>query len=104
MGNYYQGKCFSTTLDLHREIASNCPTVSPDGAYLIQCTPSETKIVLTREMTGSPFETTYTDYIPQQITCDPEKQLNDGIEMAWLIVGVWVSAWCIKQIINVIRS
>jgi len=104
MGNYYQGKCFSTTLDLHREIASNCPTVSPDGAYLIQCTPSETKIVVTRKTTGLIPTTTNTDYIPQQITCDPELQLNDGIEMAWLIVGVWVSAWCIKQIINVIRS
>lgn len=103
MGNYYHGKCFSTTLDLHREIASNCPSVSPDGAYLIQCTPSETKIIVSRTDTNT-LITTSADYIPQQITCDPEKQLNDGIEMAWLIVGVWVSAWCIKQIINVIRS
>lgn len=103
MGNYYQGKCFSTTLDLHREIASNCPTVSPDGVYLIQCAPSETKIIVSRTDTNALITTT-TDYIPQQITCDPELQLNDGIEMAWLIVGVWVSAWCIKQIINVIRS
>lgn len=104
MGNYYQGKCFSTTLDFHREIASNCPTVSPDGAYLIQCTPSETKIVLTRKTTGLIPTTTNTDYIPQQIACDPDQAMNDAIDLAWLIVGVWVAAWCIKQIINVIRS
>lgn len=103
MGNYYQGKCFSTAFDLHQEIASNCPTVSSDGAYLIQCAPSEAKIVLSRTDVNT-LVTTVTDYIPQQIACDPDLQLNDGIGMAWLVVGVWISAWCIKQIINVIRS
>ncbi len=102
MGNYYQGKCFSTSLDLHREIASDCPTVSPDGAYLIQCAPSETKIVVSRTDTNTLTTTTF-DYIPQQIACDPDAQMNDAIDMAWLIVGVWVAAWCIKQVANVIR-
>lgn len=103
MGNYYQGKCFSTSLDLHQEIASNCPTVSPDGAYLIQCTPSQTKIVVTRKTTGLIPTTTNTDYIPQQIACDPDKSITDATELAWMIVGVWLAAWCIRQIIRVIR-
>ena len=104
MGNYYQGKCFSTTLDLHREIASNCPTVSPDGAYLIQCTPSETKIVLTRKTTGLTSTTTNTDYIPQQIACDPNAQMHDAIDAAWLIAGAWVVAYMAKKVAEVIRS
>jgi|GEM_PF-6135248 len=96
MGNYYQGKCFPTSLDLHQEIASNCPTVSPDGVYLIQCTPSETKIVLSRTDTNTLITTT-TDYIPNQIACDPEVPMNDAIDAAWLIVGVWIVAWGIRK-------
>lgn len=101
MGNYYQGKCFSTTLDFHREIASNCPTVSPDGVYLIQCTPSETKIVVSRTDTNTLITTT-SDYIPQQIACDPDQAMNDAIDLAWLIVGVWVAAWTIRKVAQVI--
>lgn len=104
MGNYYQGRCFSSDLEFHQEVASNCPTVSPDAGMLITCTPSETKIVVTRTTTDSVPITTTHDYIPAQIACNPDLQLNDAIDMAWLIGGVWVAAWCLKQIINVIRS
>lgn len=101
MGNYYQGKCFSTSLDLHQEIASDCPTVSPDGVYLIQCTPSETKIVVSRTDTNT-LITTASDYIPQQIACDPDQAMNDATDLAWLIVGVWVAAWTVRKVAQVI--
>lgn len=104
MGNYYQGKCYSTTLDLHQEIASNCPTVSPDGAYLIQCTPSQTKIVVTRKTTGLIPTTTNTDYIPQQIACNPYAQMNDAQDASWLIAGAWIIAFCVRKVAEVIRS
>lgn len=103
MGNYYQGKCFSSTLDLHQEIASNCPTVSPDGAYLIQCAPSETNIVVTRITTDLVPTTTTSDYIPQQIACDPDVQLNHAIDLAWLVAGVWVLAWSFRKVAQIFR-
>lgn len=104
MGNYYQGKCYSTTLDLHREIAGNCPTVSPDGAYTIQCVPSTDKIVITRTNTGLIPVPVSTNYIPQQIACDPNAQMHDAIDAAWLIAGAWVVAYMAKKVAEVIRS
>ncbi|SDW17298.1 hypothetical protein SAMN05216310_10478 [Nitrosomonas europaea] len=104
MGNYYQGKCYSTTLDLHQEIAGNCPTVSPDGAYTIRCVPSTDKIVITRTNTGLIPVPVSTDYIPQQIACDPNAQMHDAIDAAWLIAGAWVVAYMAKKVAEVIRS
>lgn len=104
MGNYYQGRCFSSDLDFHQEVASNCPTVSPDGAYLIQCAPSESKIVVTRTTTDLIPTTTNTDYVPQQIACDPAKPMNDATDAAWLIVGVWVAAWAARKVAAVIKG
>lgn len=102
MGSYYKRQCYPTATDYHQAVASDCPTVSQDGGYLIQCSPSESKIVLSRTDVNT-LVTTTTDYTPGQIACDPDQQLSDGIALAWLVVGVWVAAWCVRQIVNVIR-
>lgn len=104
MGSYYQGRCYSEPLEYHQAVASNCPTVSPDGAYTIRCAPSDTKVVISRTNTGLLPITTNTDYIPQQIACDPDQPMNDAIDAAWLIVGVWVAAWAVRKVAAVIKG
>lgn len=104
MGNYYQGRCFSSDLEFHQEVASNCPTVSPDGAFTISCAPSSTKVVITRKQGGLLGSTTTTDYFPQKIACDPAKPMNDATDAAWLIVGVWVAAWAARKVAAVIKG
>lgn len=105
MGSYYKRQCYPTVTEYHQAVASDCPTVSPDGTAFFSCEADASKITLKKTSQGllGPVTTT-TNYTPGQIACDPDLQLNDGIGMAWLIVGVWISAWCIKQIIDFIRS
>lgn len=105
MGSYYKRQCYPTVTEYHQAVASDCPTVSPDGTAFFSCEADASQITLKKTSQGllGPVTTT-TSYTPGQIACDPDQQLSDGIALAWLVVGVWVAAWCVRQIVNVIRG
>ncbi|BBL35722.1 hypothetical protein Nstercoris_01997 [Nitrosomonas stercoris] len=105
MGSYYKRQCYPTVIEYHQAVASDCPTVSPDGTAFFSCEADASKITLKKTSQGllGPVTTT-TNYTPGQIACDPDQQLLDGIELAWLVVGVWVAAWAIKQVAVLLRS
>jgi len=105
MGSYYKRQCYPTVTDYHQAVASDCPTVSPDGTAFFTCAADASKITFNKTSQGllGPVTTT-TYYTPGQIACDPDQQLSDAVDLAWLVVGVWVAAWCVRQIVNVIRN
>lgn len=101
MGVRYKSQCVESTL-LHDLIAADCPIITSDGAHLIKCVPSSTEITIfyTEVATNT---TTSTVYQPQQILCDGVT-ITDAVELAWLIVLVWVVAWTIKAISETLRT
>ena len=103
MGNYYKGQCFPSDLQYFTAVASDCPAISSDGGYLLGCSPSEFKIVVTKTLTKKPYTVTSMDWIPSQIACDPDLPMLDSISLAWAVIGVWVVAWTFKAFWRVIR-
>ena len=103
MGYRYKTQCLDSLELLHDVIAADCPTISTDGAYSLACVPSSTYISITR----TPLEGSTSDTLqvtPVQIYCDKTGSINDIIEIAWLVVLVWVTAWGFKKMADTIRG
>lgn len=101
MGYRYRTQCVDTIDLLHEVIAADCPTISSDGVYLIQCTPSSINISVTTTEIISGTQATRA-WIPDQLLCN-SPSVADTVELAWLVGGVWVAAWTIKMVAEVIR-
>lgn len=105
MGSYYKQQCLSTAFEYHQAVASNCPHITDDGHTTIQCVPDASKVQI-QKTTAGPLGpvTTSIDYVPVQIDCDPDLALSDAIDLAWMVVSVWVAAWVVRQVVLMLRS
>lgn len=109
MGYKLHGACYETLLDMHIVYAQECSKVGGQGtgAVFYYCTASETDVVIQGVVlsTGA----TYTPYshTPQQIACTYEAPvtytLSDMVELSWLIIGVWVVAWCARKVVDSLK-
>lgn len=84
---------------------------APSGAaglssYFTVCTANADNItVQAYSLTNGTAQTAF-DITPQLINCDFSTPYtnSDVIEVSWLVVGVWIAAWGIKKMIEVIKK
>ena len=84
---------------------------APSGAaglssYFTVCTANTDNItVQAYALTNGTPQTAFT-ITPQLITCDfsPPYTNSDVIQVSWLVVSVWVVAWGIKKMAEVIKK
>ena len=76
------------------------------SSYFTVCTANaDTITVQAYQLTTGAVQTPF-DITPQLINCDfsPPYTNSDIIEVSWLVVAVWVAAWGIKKMIEVIKK
>lgn len=103
MGYRYKNYCLDTVTEMHSVVASDCQTVTLDGTAIVKCTPTSTDITVSI-IDISTGTTVTRAYVPEQIICDTAPALADVAEIAWLVIGVWVTAWAFKKIADTIRG
>lgn len=85
----YRQACYTTTLQLHTAVASDCPTVNADGTQ-ITCAPFDSFVQVTRFDGTNSF---VSQYIPSQIECAPDlEQVGTLTALLTLLLAVaWVA-------------
>lgn len=110
MGYKFHGQCYETLYDFHVAFAQECFKVAGSGlaTNMLSCTADSGGYVVMQSYnidqgtSGTPW-----NYTPQQISCtyEPPKVFSnaDVVELSWLVVGVWVIAWGIKKLSEVMK-
>ncbi len=109
MGYRFQDQCYETKQDFINALSQTC--TAPSGAaglssYFTVCTANADNItVQSYSLTNGTANTAFT-ITPQLITCDfsPPYTNADVIQVSWLVVGVWVVAWGIKKMAEVLKK
>jgi hypothetical protein len=110
MGYKFQDKCYETKFDMHFAFANECQASGSAalGSLYLSCTADPAGHVIMQSYTvsnGNPG--TAWNYYPQEVTCtyEPPKVFSnaDVVELSWLVVGVWVTAWGIKKLIETLK-
>lgn len=104
MGYRYSNLCLDTVEQLHQVIAADCPVITSDGGSSIKCTPSGTDILITVDHIPTTGISNQQTYVPEQIICDTAPAIADVVELAWLVVAVWVAAWGIKKMTDALKG
>lgn len=108
MGYRFKDQCFDTKQEFINAFAQSCGGTSGSGglsSYFTICTANtDTVTVQAYTLTNGTAQTPYA-VTPQTINCDYVSPLttSDMIELSWLVVGVWVTAWGFKKMMEVIR-
>lgn len=99
MASYqYLDMCYGTTQDLYTAIASSCPVTNSLG-WSIVCTPTATGYTIKNYVSDTGFKTQ--TIIPTLKNCSYD--VVDSAELAWLVVGVFLVAWAIRQNMTILR-
>lgn len=93
MSFQYKNKCYATALELHSAVAADCPIVSGNMSG-VTCTPTASDVTVSAWLSGTNTVQTIT---PVQIPC-AIPDLQPVSELAWLVVSVWVVAWGIRKV------
>ena len=109
MGYRFQNQCYETKQDFMNALSQTC--TAPSGAaglssYFTVCTANADNITVQAfQLTNGTAQTAFT-ITPQLITCDfsPPYTNSDVIQVSWLVVSVWVVAWGIKKMAEVIKK
>lgn len=109
MGYRFQNQCFETKQEFINAYSQKCQGSGGSGglgSYYTFCTANTDTVTvqaftLTTGAAQTPFNIT-----PQVISCDFSAPYtnSDIIEVSWLVVGVWVVAWCLKKMAEVIKK
>lgn len=102
MGYRFQDQCYETKQDFINILSQTC--TAPSGSaglssYFTVCTANADNItVQAYSLTNGTAQTAFT-ITPQLISCDfsPPYTNSDVIQVAWLVVSVWVVAWGIRK-------
>ena len=115
MGYKFNGQCLETVDDFYQAFALNCTGQIVTGAggsvgYVSKCTPGVTGVTVRQVdlSTGSAVGTN-TLLQPPLISCTYSSSpgslpIEDIVALSWLVAGVWVVAWGVKKIIQVIKQ
>ena len=109
MGYRFQDQCYETKQDFMNALSQTC--TAPSGAaglssYFTVCTANADNITVQAfQLTNGTAQTAFT-ITPRLITCDfsPPYTYSDVIQVSWLVVSVWVVAWGIKKMAEVIKK
>lgn len=110
MGYKFLDQCYDTKQDFLNSVAQHCysPGSGSGGisSYFTSCIANTDDITVQAYLLSNGTAQTPWTYTPQLISCDflPPPTLSDSIELAWLVVGVWVVAWGFKKMAEVIRK
>ncbi len=109
MGYRFQNSCYETKQEFINAVSQGCLNSSGSGglsSYFTTCTANTDNVTVQAFLltTGAP-QTAWT-YTPPIISCDYIAPYSnaDIYSLAWLVVGVWVTAWGFKKMIEVIRK
>lgn len=109
MGYKYLNQCFETKQEFLDYLAQGCFIHSGGtgglSSYFVFCTSGADSLTIQPvQISNGSLLTPYT-YTPQLITCEPNNLTNSDIySLAWLVVGVWVVAFGIKKITEVLSK
>ena len=104
MGYLYKNLCLDTVDELHQTIAADCPVITSNGSSSLKCTPTSTDILLTVDQIPTTGTLNQQTYVPEQIPCNSSPLIADVIELSWLVVAVWVTAWGFKKMSDALRG
>ncbi|QOJ23595.1 MAG: hypothetical protein HRU78_07990 [Gammaproteobacteria bacterium] len=106
MGYRFQNQCYETKQEFLDALAQNCYVSASGsgglGSFFTTCTSNSDNItVQSYTLTNGTAQTPWT-LTPQLIACTyqaPKVFSNaDVVELSWLVVGVWVAAWGIRKL------
>lgn len=114
MGYKYQNICLETIDDYYLAFAQECTgnfvTSGSTVGNVTKCTPvtGGVNIRLYSLSTGNPTGVD-TFLTPPSISCTYSSSpgslpIEDIVALSWLVAGVWVVAWGVKKIIQVIKQ
>lgn len=103
MGYRYQNFCVDTYEEVLDLAAASCPLLTSDGTHTISCTPSSGSISLV--LNTIPPNTPITGLLtPSQIACETAPKLAEIAELSWAVGLLWVTAWGVRKVYEVIRG
>lgn len=106
MGYLYKSKCLDTVLELHQHYAQDCNDAFTNlTQYYTVCTADSSAVTAnTYSLKDNlQYNTVPVLIYPPQYSCDTAPKIAEVAELSWLVVGVWVAAWGIKKLIEVVR-
>jgi hypothetical protein len=114
MGYQYQNFCLDTVDDLYQRFALDCTgkiissTGSTSVGYIAKCSPVATGVnVRLYDLSTSSAVGTTTLVQPNQITCTASSSSPitnaDAVQTAWLVISVWVVAWGVRKLIDLLK-
>lgn len=115
MGFKYKGICYETQQEFHQTFAQDACAVQIMGStavsHYVYCTADATNVYLESFIYTNNLEQSVANthaFKPQVIPCTYTPPLifssADMIQLAWLIIGVWVVAWALKKSADAIRN
>lgn len=119
MGYQFKGQCLETLLEMHQRFAQDCSGVSFNAMtgsastlpLISVCTASGTNVsVQAYDIKNNALFGTATILVPPQYSCTYSAPSSstitnaDAITTAWLVVSVWVVAWGIRKMTEVLRK
>lgn len=100
MGALYGGTCYDSAAAAARAYFSEVAPVSSPGATTYRATveegPTDAWSLVTRE--GAVVVESQPLNYPAFMSCDPTQALLDGMQVGWLVVACWVSAWALVSL------
>jgi hypothetical protein len=109
MGYLLKEKCYETKQEFINAVAQNCLSGgSGSGAlstYFTTCTANTDNVTVQAYLLSNGTAQIAWTYTPQLISCDAQPITNaDVVQLSWLVVSVWVVAWGIKKMMEVLRK
>lgn len=105
MGYRFQDQCYETKQEFLDALAQSCYKAGGSGgltSFYVTCTSNTDTITVQGYSLNAGTPQTAWSYIPQSIACtyQPPKVFSnaDVVELSWLVVGVWVAAWGIRKL------
>jgi hypothetical protein len=109
MGYRFQDQCYETKQEFLNALAQSCYKAGGSGgltSYYVTCTSNVDTITVQGYSLNAGTAQTAWSYTPQTVACDfsPPYTNADVIQVSWLVVGVWVVAWGIKKMAEVLKK
>ena len=93
MSFQYKNKCYGSIADLNSAVAVDCPVVS-GNLIGVTCTPTASDVTVSAWSAGINI---IQAVVPAQVPC-VVPDLATPAELAWLVGGVWILAWGIRKV------
>lgn len=92
------GRCFATSADAADWVFSQTPvSLAADGSFSVLDSVSGSWVVSRYDPAGVLIGQ-HAAPVPAFAACDPGAAVADASLIAWLVVGVWASAWAINAL------